>query len=159
MLSAWLAAVLVLAALAPATAEEDTVPLVLKTDSGDHTYSVEVADSPGEKARGLMFRRSLPQDHGMIFLYDPPQAASMWMQNTYIPLDMIFITEQGTVLRIEANTEPFSKTVIDSGGIAEAVLELNAGEAARIGLKPGDQVVFPGLGSEPARELEKSGTW
>lgn len=156
--SAWLAAALALVPFAPASAE-GTGPLVLKTDSGDHTYSVEIADSPGEKARGLMFRRSLPQDHGMIFLYDPPQPASMWMQNTYIPLDMIFITEQGTVLRIEANTEPFSTAVISSGGVAEAVLELNAGEAARIGLKPGDRVVFPGLGSEGSREMEESGAW
>jgi uncharacterized protein len=106
-----------------------------------------------------MFRRSMPRDHGMIFLYDPPRRATMWMRNTVIPLDMIFITEEGTVLRIEAHTEPFSTTVIDAGGIAEAVLELNAGEAARIGLKPGDRVVFPGLGSEPALETEQSGSW
>ena len=132
---------------------------MLKTQSGHHTYTVEIAETPGEKVRGLMFRRSLPQDRGMIFLYDPPQRATMWMRNTYIPLDMIFITEQGTVLRIEANTEPFSTKVIDSGGIAEAVLELNAGEAARIGLKPGDQVVFEGLGSAPAEETQKSGAW
>ena len=82
----------------------------LKTDSGDYSYTVEVADSPAEKARGLMFRRSMPRHHGMIFLYDPPQRATMWMRNTVIPLDMIFITEEGTVLRIEAHTEPFSTT-------------------------------------------------
>ena len=83
----------------------------------------------------------------------------MWMRNTYIPLDMIFITEQGKVLRVEADTEPFSTDVIDSGGTATAVLELNGGEAARIGLKPGDEVVFPGLGAAPVTETEKSGTW
>ncbi|MDJ0512757.1 MAG: DUF192 domain-containing protein [Methyloceanibacter sp.] len=127
---------------------------MLKTDKGAHSYTVEIAETPGEKARGLMFRRSMPQDRGMIFIYDPPQRATMWMRNTYIPLDMIFITEKGTVLRIEANTEPFSTDVIDAGGITKAVLELNAGEAARIGLKPGDHVVFPGLASEPGTAPE-----
>jgi len=158
VLSTWLAAIVVLSPLAPAVAES-TGSLVLKTGSGDHTYTVEIADTPGEKARGLMFRRSLPQDRGMIFLYDPPQRAAMWMRNTYIPLDMIFITEQGTVLRIEANTEPFSTDVIEAGGITKAVLELNAGEAARIGLKPGDEVIFPGLGPTPALQPEESGAW
>lgn len=132
---------------------------MLQTDTGEHAYTVEIAETPQEKARGLMFRRSMPKDRGMIFLHDPPRRATMWMRNTYISLDMIFISERGTVIRIEANTEPFSTDVIDSGDIASAVLELNAGEAARIGLKPGDRVVFPGLGSTPAGEREKSGAW
>ncbi|MEM8574009.1 MAG: DUF192 domain-containing protein [Pseudomonadota bacterium] len=152
-MSAWLAAAFVLAPLAPAWAER-TAPLVLKTGTGTHTYTVEIAETPGEKARGLMFRRSMPQDRGMIFIYDPPQRATMWMRNTYISLDMIFITEEGTVLRIESNTEPFSTDIIDAGGITKAVLELNAGETARIGLKPGDRVLFPGLASEPGRGLD-----
>jgi uncharacterized membrane protein (UPF0127 family) len=157
-MSVWLAAALVLVPLASSPAK-GTGTLVLETATGKHTYTVEVAESPQEKARGLMFRRSMPRDHGMIFLHYPPRRATMWMRNTYISLDMIFISEQGTVLRIEANTEPFSTDVIESGGIAKAVLELNAGEAARIGLKPGDRVVFPDLGSAPAREAEKSGIW
>ena len=138
---------------------EGTGTLVLKTDRGDHAYTVEIAEDPGEKARGLMFRRDLPKDRGMIFLYDPPQPTSMWMRNTAIPLDMIFITEQGTVLRIEANTEPFSTDIINSGGETVAVLELNAGEAAKVGLKPGDRVVFPGLGTEKTLESEGTGLW
>lgn len=151
-------AALILVPLASSSAK-GTGTVVLETGTGKHSYTVEVADTPQEKVRGLMFRRSMPRDHGMIFLHDPPRRATMWMRNTYIALDMIFISEQGTVLRIEANTEPFSTDVIDSGGIAEAVLELNAGEAARIGLKPGDRVVFPGLGQSPAKEAEQSGTW
>ena len=95
----------------------------------------------------------------MIFLYDPPQATSMWMRNTFIPLDIVFITEQGTVLRIEANTEPFSTDIINSGGETAAVLELNGGEAEKVGLKPGDRVVFPGIGTEKTLESEKSGLW
>jgi hypothetical protein len=82
----------------------------------------------------------------MLFVYDRPQAATMWMKNTYIPLDMVFIAQDGTVHRIEANTEPFSTALISSEGDIVAVLELNAGEAARIGLKRGDRAIYPGLG-------------
>jgi uncharacterized membrane protein (UPF0127 family) len=122
-----------------------TGTLVLKTDSGEHRYAVEVARSNGERALGLMFRRALPKMRGMLFLYDPPQRVSMWMRNTIIPLDMVFISADGRVHRIEANTEPFSTDVIPSGGEVIGVLELNAGEAAKIGLKPGDPVIYPGL--------------
>jgi uncharacterized membrane protein (UPF0127 family) len=121
--------------------------LVLKTESGEHSYTVEIADTDRERATGLMFRRSLPEKSGMIFLYDPPQRVGMWMRNTYIPLDMVFITAEGTVRRIEADTEPFSTDLIRSGGEVAAVLELNAGQAAKIGVKPGDRVIFPGLGT------------
>ncbi|MGK2923491.1 MAG: DUF192 domain-containing protein [Methyloceanibacter sp.] len=131
-----------------AAAGTDT--LVLKTESGEHSYTVEIADTDRERATGLMFRRSLPEKSGMIFLYDPPQRVGMWMRNTYIPLDMVFITAEGTVRRVEADTEPFSTDLIRSGGEVAAVLELNAGQAAKIGVKPGDRVVFPGLGTETA---------
>lgn len=124
-----------------------TDTLVLKTESGEHSYTVEIADTDRERATGLMFRRSLPEKSGMIFLYDPPQRVGMWMRNTYIPLDMVFITAEGTVRRIEADTEPFSTDLIGSGGEVAAVLELNAGQAAKIGVKPGDRVIFPGLGT------------
>ena len=123
-----------------------TGTLVLKTDSGEHSYIVEVAMSDGERELGLMFRRALPETSGMLFLYDPPQPAAMWMRNTIIPLDMIFISAGGRVHRIEANTEPFSTDVIPSGGAVAGVLELNAGQAAKIGLKRGDRVIYPGLG-------------
>ena len=126
-----------------------TDTLVLKTESGDHSYTVEIADTDRERATGLMFRGSLPEKSGMIFLYDPPQRVGMWMRNTYIPLDMVFITAEGTVRRVEADTEPFSTDLIRSGGEVAAVLELNAGQAAKIGVKPGDRVIFPGLGPAP----------
>jgi uncharacterized membrane protein (UPF0127 family) len=122
-----------------------TGTLVLKTDSGDHNYTVEVATTDQERALGLMFRRSLPEHSGMLFLYDRPQPAAMWMKNTYIPLDMIFIAAGGTVHRIESHTEPFSLRSINSGGDVVGVLELNAGQADKIGLKPGDKVIYPGL--------------
>ena len=126
-----------------------TDTLILETASGEHRYTVEIASSDRERAKGLMFRRSLPETGGMIFIYDPPQPVAMWMRNTYISLDMIFIAPDGTVRRIETNTEPFSTDIIPSGGAVAAVLELNAGEADKVGLKPGDRVVFPGLGANP----------
>ncbi|HXG78751.1 MAG TPA: DUF192 domain-containing protein [Methyloceanibacter sp.] len=124
-----------------------TETLVLKTDSGEHRFHVELADTNEERALGLMYRRSLPEDGGMLFLYDRPRPATMWMKNTLIPLDMIFIAADGTVHRIESETEPFSTALISSEGDVLAVLEINAGQARKIGLKRGDKVLFPGLGS------------
>jgi uncharacterized membrane protein (UPF0127 family) len=122
-----------------------TETLVLKTATGDHNFNIEVATTDQERALGLMFRRSLPENSGMLFLYDPPQPATMWMKNTLIPLDMVFISAEGKVHRIESHTEPFSTAVIDSDGDVVGVLELNAGEADKIGLKRGDKVIYPGL--------------
>jgi uncharacterized membrane protein (UPF0127 family) len=128
-----------------------TGTLVLKTTTGDHNFTIEVATTDQERALGLMFRRSLPENSGMLFIYDPPQSATMWMKNTLIPLDMVFISAEGKVHRIESNTEPFSTTVIPSEGEVVGVLELNAGEADKIGLKRGDKVVYPGLAIQESR--------
>jgi uncharacterized membrane protein (UPF0127 family) len=117
--------------------------LVLKTDSGPHSFNIEIATTNGERALGLMYRRELPDDAGMLFLYDPPQPITMWMRNTILPLDMIFIGTDGKVHRIESHTEPFSTEVISSDGTVQGVLEVNAGTAAKIGLKAGDEVVLP----------------
>ena len=119
--------------------------LVLKTGTGDHSFDIEVATTDKDRALGLMFRRSLPENAGMLFLYDPPQPATMWMKNSLIPLDMVFISAEGKVYRIETNTEPFSTSLIPSDGPISAVLELNAGQANKIGLKQGDKVVSPEL--------------
>jgi uncharacterized membrane protein (UPF0127 family) len=124
-----------------------TGTLVLKTATGDHRFNIEVAETDQERGLGLMFRRSLPENAGMLFIYDRPQPAAMWMRNTLIPLDMVFIAADGTVHRIETHTEPFSTAVIPSDGDVLAVLELNAGQADKIGLKRGDKVVYPGLGA------------
>lgn len=136
---------LALALLAPASFATGTGTLVIKTASGDHNFNIEVATTQQEQALGLMFRRSLPENAGMLFLYDPPQPAAMWMKNTLIPLDMVFIAPDGRVLRIESNAEPLSTTVIPSDGDISAVLELNGGEADKIGLRRGDRVIYPGL--------------
>jgi uncharacterized membrane protein (UPF0127 family) len=123
--------------------------LKLVTASGTHTFQIEVAETATEKARGLMFRTSLADDAGMLFPYAPPQEATMWMRNTYISLDMVFIRKNGVVHRIEMNTEPFSEAVIASNGDVAAVLELKAGTARRIGLKAGDKVLNKLFGTEP----------
>lgn len=118
---------------------------MLKTETGDHNFNIELATTDQERALGLMFRRSLPDNGGMLFLYDRPQPATMWMKNTLIPLDMVFISPEGKVHRIESNAEPFSTAVIPSDGEVTGVLELNAGQADKIGLKRGDKVIYPGL--------------
>ena len=133
--------VAVFGGMASGQAEMRKDVLRLITSSGEHRFQIEVAVSGEDKARGLMFRRSLADDAGMLFPYEPPQEATMWMRNTYISLDMVFIRADGIVHRIELGTEPFSEAVIASNGDVLAVLELKAGIANRIGLKAGDRVV------------------
>jgi uncharacterized protein len=107
------------------------------------TFKVEVARNDADRAQGLMFRRSMPADQGMLFDFARVEPVSMWMQNTYLPLDMLFIRADGTIARIAANTEPLSTRTIPSGEPVLAVLELNAGTAAKLGIKPGDRVEHP----------------
>jgi uncharacterized protein len=116
--------------------------LTLLTANGTRTLEVEVARTPEQQMTGLMFRKSLADDRGMLFEYDNREL-TMWMRNTYIPLDMVFIRADGTVHRIEAMTEPHSERVIASQGDVAAVLEIAGGNAQRFGLKPGDTVKHP----------------
>jgi len=115
-------------------------PVVLVSETGRHVIDAEIADTPGAKATGLMFRRSLGADKGMLFIYDRPQNITMWMQNTYISLDMIFADAGGTIIRIARDTEPFSTDIIEAGGAAKVVLEVPAGTARRLKLKRGDRL-------------------
>lgn len=115
-------------------------PMVLVTAQGEKQINVEITESNEEKARGLMFRTSLPDDQGMLFFYDTPQDITMWMRNTYIPLDMVFIRADGVIHRIEVRTEPLSERIISSQGDVVACLELAGGAAERLGLKAGDKV-------------------
>ena len=105
-----------------------------------HAISVEVAVSDQEKALGLMFRTKLADTEGMLFAYGVSQNITMWMRNTYISLDMVFIRADGVIHRIEVMTQPFSEETIGSNGDVTAVLELNGGAAARLGINVGDQV-------------------
>lgn len=130
------------------TSAEDakTATVVLETASGSHRFQVEVAATSAQRAQGLMYRRSLPPDAGMLFLYEEPRPLFMWMKNTMIPLDMVFFDAGGTVRHIAANAEPFSERPISSEAPVIGVLELNGGKAAEIGLKVGDRLDYPGGG-------------
>lgn len=114
--------------------------LVITSDSGRHLFSVEVADEPNEQRRGLMYRRELGPDRGMLFVYGSERRITMWMRNTYISLDMIFIASDGRIRNIAADTEPLSDNIVASEGQVHAVLEVPAGTAARLGIRPGDFV-------------------
>jgi uncharacterized protein len=120
------------------TMRRDT--LVLKTAQGDRQVDIEIAETPEQQMRGLMFRRSLPDNYGMLFPYDPPREITMWMKNTYVSLDMVFIKADGRIHRIEYGATPHSEETISSGAVCAAVLELPAGAAERYGLKAGDVV-------------------
>jgi hypothetical protein len=117
--------------------------LVIEAASGAHRFTIELATSPEERARGLMYRQELAADAGMLFLYAADQQITMWMKNTLIPLDMLFIAGDGRILNIAQRTIPGSLAAIPSDGPARGVLEVNGGTAARLGIKPGDKVVYP----------------
>jgi uncharacterized protein len=136
------AAVVVFCAFATFSGAQAAVvePLEIVTKSGVQVFSVEVATTEEEKTTGLMYRKELPDGQGMLFDFSPPQEVSMWMKNTYISLDMIFIRADGRILRIAENTEPLSTKIIPSEGLASGVLEVIAGTAKKYGIKPGDRV-------------------
>jgi uncharacterized membrane protein (UPF0127 family) len=139
-----LAAVVVAFALVGVSAQAASVqPLEIVTKSGVQVFSVEMATTEQEKETGLMYRKELPDGKGMLFDFSPEQQISMWMKNTYIPLDMIFIRADGRILRIAENTEPESTRIISSGGLAKGVLEVIAGTAKKYGIAPGDRVAHP----------------
>jgi uncharacterized protein len=118
-------------------------PLEIVTKTGVHVFSVEMATTEEEKTTGLMYRKELADGKGMLFDFSPEQEVSMWMKNTYISLDMIFIRADGRILRIAENTEPMSTRIISSRGSAKAVLEVIAGTAQKYGIAPGDRVGHP----------------
>ncbi|MGA8356633.1 MAG: DUF192 domain-containing protein [Xanthobacteraceae bacterium] len=127
------------AAQTPASAAaQDTIEIV--TSSGVHAFSVELATNDAERARGLMFRKSLPEGHGMLFDFQTEQPVQFWMRNTYIPLDMIFIRGDGRVLNIAQNATPLSDALIPSAGPVRGVLEVIAGTARKYHIAPGDRV-------------------
>jgi uncharacterized membrane protein (UPF0127 family) len=118
----------------------EQVRLTIHSRNGAHPFVVEVARTPEEQERGLMFRETLAPDRGMIFPYDPPQPASFWMKNTLIPLDMIFIRPDHTIGRIAANTVPLSEEPVSYAEPVSAVLEIAGGRSAELGIKTGDKV-------------------
>lgn len=114
--------------------------LQLEVGSVSTTVQIWLADTPERQQQGLMFLTDLPSGYGMLFPLQAPRVMTMWMKNTYVPLDMVFIGEDGRVLRIAHDTKPLSEDIISSGVAVAAVLELRAGEARRLGLKEGSRV-------------------
>jgi uncharacterized membrane protein (UPF0127 family) len=114
--------------------------LEIMTSTGVHAFSVEVVRNEADREKGLMYRRFMPRDRGMLFDFKREAPVMFWMKNTYIPLDMIFISKAGIVISIAADAEPLSERLIPSGGPCYGVLEVNAGVAASISLKAGDKV-------------------
>jgi uncharacterized protein len=139
-----LAAVAAIFALVSAGGQAASIqPLEIVTRTGVQVFSVEMATTEQEKETGLMYRKELADGKGMLFDFSPEQQVSMWMKNTYISLDMIFIRADGRILRIAENTEPESTRIIASGGLAKGVLEVIAGTAKKYGIQPGDRVAHP----------------
>ncbi|WP_343082098.1 DUF192 domain-containing protein [Ostreiculturibacter nitratireducens] len=130
-------------AAASADCRDDLVEF--RWDGGQARFTVEVADDEGERAQGLMHREALAASAGMLFVYERTQEAAFWMENTLIPLDMIFIDETGRVTRVHENARPLDRTPIPSGGPIRYVLEINGGLAARIGIAPGAVMRHPAV--------------
>ena len=120
----------------------------IKTSRGSAVFSVEIADDPLERARGLMFRESLSRTDGMLFVFPKAAPRSFWMMNTLIPLDIIFFDAAGQLVSISENAEPKTLTPRESTGSSQYVLEIQGGLAARLGIGAGSQLSHPALGAE-----------
>jgi uncharacterized membrane protein (UPF0127 family) len=116
---------------------------------GKHSFNVELAETPAQMEQGLMFRRELAPDAGMLFDFKQPTMATMWMRNTLIPLDMLFVDAQGRIVNIHERAVPQSDAIIAAAAPVRVVIELNGGTAARLGIAPGDRVLFPIFGPAP----------
>lgn len=124
-----------------------TSELTIVGATGPHRFKVELAETPAQMTQGLMFRTSLAPDAGMLFDYKQPTVATMWMRNTLIPLDMLFVNGQGRIVNIHERAVPQSLDVITATAPVRAVIELNGGTAARLGIGPGDRVIYPIFGN------------
>jgi uncharacterized protein len=124
-----------------------TSELTIVSATGPHRFTVEVAETPEQMEQGLMFRRTMAPDAGMLFDYKTPTVATMWMRNTLIPLDMLFVDAGGRIVNIHQRAVPQSLDVIAAAAPVRAVIELNGGTASRLGIEPGDQVVHPIFGN------------
>ena len=132
-----------LVVLLPAARGAELQTLEIASKTGVHVFSVELAVTDEERERGLMFRRSVPESTGMLFDFKRDQEVTMWMKNTYVSLDMIFIQSDGRIRRIAENTETESLKIIPSGGPVRAVVEVAAGTARKLGIEPGDRIASP----------------
>ena len=124
-----------------------TGELMIESANGRHKFRVELATTPAQLEQGLMFRQSMAPDSGMLFDFRHPMPVSMWMKNTFIPLNMLFIDAQGRIINIAERTVPHSLDPVSAAAPARAVLELNGGTASRLGIRPGDRVLSPIFGN------------
>lgn len=146
-------AALIASSIAAASADPmDVTPLTIKSGDTEHVFTVEVADDNEEIAYGLMDRESMDADKGMLFEFAQPREPAMYMKNTLIPLDMLFISVDGKIEMIARNTVPGSLRTISPGVPVKSVLELNAGKSAELGIKPGDEVIHPIFGNADTPE-------
>jgi len=121
----------------------DPNPLIIKTTKAEVRFDVEIADTPEKLQRGLMFRQDFPKNRAMLFVFGREDVIKMWMKNTPLPLDMLFVDGQGKIVSFYSETQPFSQMTISSGHRAAFAIEINAGEARRNGIKEGDEVIHP----------------
>ena len=143
-------------AAAPAAFAQDPAPLdfgapeklVILSETGAKTFQVEVADTDKEQARGMMYRESVPEMTGMLFEFDRPKVATIWMKNTAVSLDILFVRSNGKILKIEHSATPYTLRNSSSEAPVAAVLELGAGQALELGIKPGDLVAHEFFGTE-----------
>ena len=150
-LAAALALLPMLACSAPLAADEGfpRSALEIRSAGGRQWFNIRVADTEPRRELGLMYVTRLPSDEGMLFPEDQPRVMSMWMKNTYIPLDMLFIDTHGRIVCLLANTKPESLDILSCDKPVKAVLEIGGGEAQRRGIKVGDEVVHATFNRRP----------
>ena len=124
-----------------------TAALTVVGANGPHKFTIELATTAAQMTQGLMYRRSLAPDAGMLFDYQAPSMATMWMKNTLIPLDMLFVDATGRIVNIHERAVPGSLATIAAAAPVRAVIELNGGTASRLAIRPGDRVIFPIFGN------------
>jgi uncharacterized membrane protein (UPF0127 family) len=132
---------------AQAQATFDRTTLSIETAKGSHEFDIELALAPDQQSQGLMFRRELAVDAGMLFFHQRERVASMWMRNTFVPLDMLFVASDGKIVHIVERTVPQSLATISAGKPVRAVLEVNAGTVRRLAIKSGDRLIHPLFGN------------
>lgn len=132
----------------PLAACSDETRLTIHSATGDHTFNIEIVDTPESRAQGLMYRQELAPDAGMLFDFLDDREVSFWMRNTFIPLDMIFITGEGVVRNIHVNARPHDPTGIPSEGPVQFVLEIPGGRSVELGIEPGDTVSHPRIAAQ-----------
>lgn len=142
---AWLAIVLLALSSIPVLSATFATELltIRKADGTTHVFTVEIAATSQQRAQGLMDRRDMADDSGMLFDFGTTRRVAMWMKNTYLPLDMLFVDDQGAILHIAPDTVPMSEAIIDSRAPVRFVIELNAGTAGKLGLAIGDRAESP----------------